>query len=292
MEKETVAGQLLYPGLVGAGWMGSNFARRMLKNGWPLRVYDIDEKRVDDLEGAIKVGSVDELLEQCDVILTSLPNSDVFERVMYEKIIDRAGESQIFVDLGTSRLGSSRAIAEKLKERGAALLDAPVSGDPRKPVYMFVGGNKDVFERARPLLEVISDPAHLTYGGQSGSGQILKGVNQLSMGLVGAAWLETVSFATRAGIDAGLVAKAVGGDSGWRLDLKRIAERVDRDEVKGMDLKFAELPYFLQDAELCNIEMPLTKALYDYCKDGPKDWRDNMNRPYVSFWHMLGHMER
>jgi 3-hydroxyisobutyrate dehydrogenase-like beta-hydroxyacid dehydrogenase len=96
----------------------------------------------------------------------------------------------MFVDLGTSRLGPTREIARALGTKGAFLLDAPVSGDPRTPVYMFAGGDAADFERVRPLLETLADPAHLILAGPSGAGQLLKGVNQLSMGIVRAAWLK------------------------------------------------------------------------------------------------------
>ena len=152
---------------------------------------------------------------------------------------------------------------------------------------MFAGGDAEAFATARPVLETLADPEHLTYCGESGAGQIIKGVNQLAMGLVQGAWLETISYATRQGISADLVAKAVGGASGWRAELAAHATRIAAGDGEKNDLKFAELPYFLRAAEAAKIDMPLTSALYHYCSPGPRDSRDNMNRPYVSFWHML-----
>jgi 3-hydroxyisobutyrate dehydrogenase-like beta-hydroxyacid dehydrogenase len=112
-------------------------------------------------------------------------------------------------------------------------------------------------------------------------------VNQLSMGIVRAAWLEAVSFATRQGIDPQTVKRAVGGAEGWRAELAGVSQQIADGKVEGQDLKFAELPYFLQAAEQAGLDLPLTRALFEFCDPGPRDWRDNMNRPYVSFWHML-----
>ncbi len=171
------------------------------------------------------------------------------------------------------------------------MLDAPVSGDPRTPLYIFVGGEASVFQRARPVLQALADPDHLTLGGPSGTGQILKGVNQLCMGVVRAAWLEAVSFATRQGIDPKTVELAVGGPQGWRAELSSVAQQVADGKGEHNDLKFAELPYFLHAAELAGIDLPLTQRLFEFCDPGPRNWRDNMDRPYVSFWHMLHRTE-
>ncbi|MFW5870453.1 MAG: NAD(P)-dependent oxidoreductase [Candidatus Sumerlaeota bacterium] len=274
-------------GFIGLGWMGSNFAKRLVEGGWSLEVFDIDAGRVDALDGAEGANCAEEIVGNCQVVLTSLPNSDVFEAVVRDQLIPNARREQLFVDLGTSRLEPTRGFAREMGERGASLLDAPVSGDPRQPVYMFVGGERDAFERVRPVLETIADPAHLTLGGESGAGQVLKAVNQLAMGLVQAAWLETLSFATCQGVDADRVGEAVGGEGGWRRTLREVAGRIAAGEAEGMDLKFAELPYFLDAAKQAEMDLPLTEALYEYCKPGPRNWRDNMNRPYVSFWHML-----
>jgi 2-hydroxy-3-oxopropionate reductase len=209
--------------------------------------------------------------------------------VAQESILPLTRAGQVMVDLGTTRLLPTRQIAAELAAKGASLLDAPVSGDPRTPLYLFVGGEQTAFQRVEPLLQVLAAPEHLTLGGDSGSGQILKAVNQLCMGVVRGAWMEAVSFATRQGIDLPTVGQAVGGPEGWRAELTEVVRQLAEGEGERQDLKFAELPYFLQAAEQAGIEMPLTQALFEFCDPGPRNWRDNMNRPYVSFWHMLHH---
>ena len=152
-------------GFIGLGWMGSNFANRLVDAGWQLRVYDIDPERKSAISGAEGADTAAELVETCDVVLMSLPNSEVFESVMEAQVLPGADGGMIVVDLGTSRVGPTRRFAAEMDSLGAALLDAPVSGDPRKPVYMFVGGKREAFDRVRALLETLADPAHLTVGG-------------------------------------------------------------------------------------------------------------------------------
>ena len=79
----------------------------------------------------------------------------------------------------------------------------------------------------------------------------------------------------------------MGGPAGWRAEFVAHAQHIAAGDGEKNDLKFAELPYFLRAAQAAGIDLPLTAALYGYCAPGPRNWRDNMNRPYTSFWHML-----
>ncbi|TVR46583.1 MAG: NAD(P)-dependent oxidoreductase [Puniceicoccaceae bacterium] len=276
-------------GFIGLGHMGSNFARRLLEAGHRLTVFDaVPEKREALLQaGASAAEDTAALVRECSLVLASLPNSRVTEQVLENDVLPHLRPGTIVVDLGTTEVGATRKLAAAFQARQAFLLDAPVSGDPRHPVHIFVGGEESAFDRARPLLAVLAHPDHLTLGGPSGAGQILKGVNQLCMGLVSAAWLEAISFATRQGIDPETVGRAVGGESGWRRQLVELSRKIAGGKGEHDDLKFAELPYFLKAAEEAGLALPLTRALFEFCDPGPRDWRDNMNRPYVSFWHML-----
>jgi len=276
-------------GFIGLGWMGSHFAGRLLQAGWRLEVYDLVAQKRTALanQGAIAADCTDQVVRDCDVVFTSLRSSAVFGTVAEQSIIPNSRPGQVIVDLGTTEVGLTRRVAAALAAKGAALLDAPVSGDPRGPVYVFAGGEVGAFERAKPLLEALADPDHLTLGGDSGTGQILKGANQLAMGLVQAAWLEVVSYATRQGIDPQTIEQAVGGATGWRAELSRVCRQIADGKGDANDLKFAELPYFLNAAEQAGLDLPLTRALFEFCDPGPRNWRDNMDRPYVSFWSML-----
>ena len=71
-------------GFIGLGWMGSNFAGRLVQAGWQLEVFDIIPQKRAALadKGAIAADSVDQVVRECDVVFTSLPNSEVFETVL------------------------------------------------------------------------------------------------------------------------------------------------------------------------------------------------------------------
>jgi hypothetical protein len=79
----------------------------------------------------------------------------------------------------------------------------------------------------------------------------------------------------------------VGGDESWRAHLAQIAQHILKGTPEKADVKFPELPYFLAEAEAQGFDLPLTEILLTFCDAGSRDWRDNMGRPTVSFWHEL-----
>ena len=192
------------------------------------------------------------------------------------------------MDMGTTEGAETRRLAAAFGEKGAILLDCPVSGGALTGTSrIFVGGDGDAFERVEPILKVLGHPDHVVYCGPSSSGQAVKAVNQLGMGLVRAAYLEAVAFGIRCGVDPAAIARGVGGEEAWRSEITRTVERM-ADEADGYQtVKGPELPYFLREARERGFRIPLTEALYAFCEGGPKRWKDNMDRPECSFWHQL-----
>ena len=136
-------------------------------------------------------------------------------------------------------------------------------------------------------MEVVGEPKYVVYCGPSGSGQIVKGVNQLAMGLGDAAFMEAIAFGVCAGVDPAAIRNAVGMGDGWRGQFDRIAKRIIDGEGGTLVVKYPELPYFLAAAETAGFEIPLTEALYEFCKNENYEMLDNMNRPARSFWRTL-----
>lgn len=276
-------------GFLGLGWMGSNFARRLVGAGHRVIGFDpVPERLAAAAEfGVLAARDATVAAEAGEVVLASLPSSAVFERVAAETLVPAASPGRVFVDLGTTEVSVTRRTAQALAERGAALVDAPVSGDPRGDVHVFVGGPPEAVDRGMPILRTLAGAKPCVHAGPSGCGQILKGVNQLAMGLVQAAWLETVSYATRQGLDPGVVAEAVGGPDGWRATLAETALLVKNGDPDAFDLKFAEWPYILNAAWKAGIRMPMLEALAEFLDGRATDRRDNMGRPYAPLWSAL-----
>ncbi|MCE2415995.1 NAD(P)-dependent oxidoreductase [Candidatus Poribacteria bacterium] len=285
--------QLRRIGFIGLGNMGGRMAKNLHNAGYPLIGYDIDAAKCAALAatGATAGQDAAEVVKNSDVVMTSLRSSDIFSSVAEQRLIPNARASQVFIDLGTTEVEKTRDMATIFAERGATLVDAPVSGGPQGSetgtLRIFVGGDAATVERCRPILEVLGEPKYVVYCGPSGCGQIVKGVNQLAMGLGDAAFMEAMAFGVCAGVDPTAIREAVGMGDGWRGQFDRIAKRIIDGDGGTLVIKYPELPYFLAAAEASGFEIPLTEALYEFCKKGNYEMFDNMNRPSRSFWRTL-----
>ena len=152
---------------------------------------------------------------------------------------------------------------------------------------MFAGGCREEFDRCLPLLSVIGDPKRIVYCGPSGSGQVVKGVNQLAMGLGAAAYLEAIAFGVGSGIEVGAICQAISGATGWRRHFESIANRVQKNQGNHVYVKYPELHYFLDQAEQRGHEIPLTRTLHSFCQREDLIVPDNMGRDSHPFWHAL-----
>ena len=285
--------QLPRIGFIGLGNMGGRMAKNLHNAGYPLIGYDIDREKCEALTAAGASAGEDttEVVKNSDVVMTSLRSSDVFCSVAEQHFIRNAREDQVFIDLGTTEVAKTRNLATALTEKGATLIDAPVSGGPHGSetgtLRIFVGGEASAVEKCRSVLEVLGEPKYVVYCGPSGSGQIVKGVNQLAMGLGAAAYMEAMAFGVCAGVDPVAIRNVVGTGSGWRGEFDRIAKHIIDGTGKTLVVKYPELPYFLAAAKATGFEIPLTEALYEFCKEGSYEMLDNMNRSSRSFWHEL-----
>ncbi len=280
-------------GFIGLGNMGSRMAKNLHNAGYPLIGYDIDAAKCMALAatGAAVGQDTAEVVRNSDVVMTSLRSSDIFCNVAEQHLIPNARKDHVFIDLGTTEVERTRELATAFTERGAALIDAPVSGGPHGSetgtLRIFVGGDAAVVEKCRPILEILGEPKYVVYCGPSGSGQIVKGVNQLAMGLGAAAYMEAMAFGVCAGVDPKAIREVVGMGDGWRGEFDSIAKRIIDGGGNTLVVKYPELPYFLAAAEASGFEIPLTEALYEFCKNGNYEMFDNMNRPSRSFWRTL-----
>lgn len=280
-------------GFLGLGEMGGPMVANLLRAGYRVHVFDLLPERVALCcdRGAVAADGVAGVTD-CPVVMASLPSSESFVSVATGTLLPQARQGQIVVDLGTTAPPETRRLAAAFADRGAALLDVPVSGGPggaeRADLYMFAGGDEAALERARPMLTAIGGVDRFTYCGPSGAGQVVKGVNQLMMGLGNAAYLEAIAFGVRAGVDVAVIEHAIGAKGRWRADFSQTAAEVAAGGGTGVGVKSRELPYFLREARESGVPLPLTGALHAFCERGERVTIDD-HRPAPSFWHELLH---
>lgn len=274
---------------IGLGKMGGPMARHLVAAGYSVTGYDLsaDALKTFTEAGGSAAGSVAEAVEGCEAVMSSLPNSDVSVAVAEGEIRPAIAPGQIVIDLGTITPPEARRLAPLFTKKGAVYLDVPVSGNPHTAgLRLFGGGDRDTFQRCRPILEVIGDPEHIVYAGESGSGQVVKGVNQLATGLINAALLEAVSFGVNAGVPVEVLRKGIGGGDLWRQAFDQVCEKIQAGDGNHVGVKVGQYGYFLREAGDRKRPMPITESLGKYLKNA-EIVTVEANRPSPSFWREL-----
>jgi 2-hydroxy-3-oxopropionate reductase len=204
-------------GFIGLGIMGKPMAKNLAKAGYSVMAFDVVRERVAavEKEGCAGCGSIREVAEACDIIVTMLPNSPHVKAVVLGEggIIEYAKAGTLIVDMSSIAPEASKEMRDALASKGIRMIDAPVSGGEPKAIdgslAIMVGGSKEDFERAKPLFDVMGSSAVLVGG--IGSGNTCKLVNQVIVALNIAAVSEGMMLAKRAGADPAKVFEAVKG---------------------------------------------------------------------------------
>jgi 3-hydroxyisobutyrate dehydrogenase-like beta-hydroxyacid dehydrogenase len=194
-------------GFIGLGNMGSSMALNILKAGYSVIVYDVrKEAGIPLLEaGAVWSESPKSLAAVSDIVLASLPGPKEVESVTLKEngVIEGIRPGAAFVDLSTDSPTLIRRISELFEQKGAHVMDAPVSGGPEGArsgkLSMMVGGDEDVFKICKPVLDALAD--RIKYTGKVGNGCICKLMhNCMTLGFQCLA-AECFSLAAKAGVD-------------------------------------------------------------------------------------------
>jgi 3-hydroxyisobutyrate dehydrogenase-like beta-hydroxyacid dehydrogenase len=206
-------------GFAGLGLMGVPMAQNIMRAGFDLMVWNRTKAKADPLlaKGARWADTIGVLAAQCDVVITMVTNARAVESVICGKdgVLDQAKAGLIVIDMSSIPPEISRSIAEQAKSRGVAVLDAPVTGNPKAAegakLGIMVGGEQATLERVRPILESLS--SIIVFAGPSGAGSALKLVNNLILGVAIQAVAEALVLARKAGIDPECVRQitTVGG---------------------------------------------------------------------------------
>lgn len=220
-------------GFIGLGTMGASMAYNCLQGGNEMVVHDIRrESATRHLEaGADWADSPREVAEASEIVFTSLPGPTEVEAVGLgeDGILDGMSEGKVYFDLSTSTPTLIRHIHEQAAARGIHVLDAPVSGGPRgaasRNLAIWVGGDKDVFDRCKPVLDSIGDKAY--YVGPIGCGSVAKLVHNCTGYIVQAALAEVFTMGVKAGVEPLALWQAVRkGAQGRRGTFEGLAEHL------------------------------------------------------------------
>ena len=195
-------------GFIGLGTMGCGMAANISKAGHSLTVYDINREAAEPLlkNGAAWADTPKDVAAASEIILTSLPGPREVELVALgtNGIIEGIYPGSVYIDLTTNSPEMVIKVYDRFKERGAHVLDVPVNnGLPESmggKLMLMAGGDEDVFQRCKPVFDILAD--RVKYLGKIGSGSICKIVhNCLSLGIQSVV-AEGFSLGIKAGMKA------------------------------------------------------------------------------------------
>jgi len=194
-------------GFVGLGVMGGGVARRLLAAGHELHGWNRTPEKAAPLvaEGLVLEESPRAVAEQADVVFTMVTNVPALRAVAEggDGIIAGLGPGKVWVDMTTAAPAVSRELAERVRETGADMVDAPVSGSvstlEEGRLSIMVGGNEETFRRVEPILLDIGPK--VTRVGDNGQALLLKIAINLSLHVQMVAFCEGLLLAEKDGID-------------------------------------------------------------------------------------------
>lgn len=238
-------------GFLGLGIMGLPMALRLLEHGHTVTVWNRTPAKLASAldRGARAVATPAEVAEAADIVLMSLLDTRAVEEIVFgvNGIAAAPGAGKVLVDHASIRPDATREFAARLKRTsGMEWIDAPVSGRVPGPegggaFAIMAGGDAAAFERVRPVLAAYG--TNITHMGPVGAGQITKLCNQIIVGTTLAIAAEAVRLAESAGVDAGLLPKALAGGQADSRPLQTWVPRM----VNGWTERLAAANLFVKD---------------------------------------------
>jgi 3-hydroxyisobutyrate dehydrogenase len=243
-------------GWVGTGVMGSSMCGHVLEGGHPVVLYTRTRSRAEGLlgAGARWAGTPAEVAADSDIVFTivGFPR-DVREVYLGDDgLLPAARSGQVFVDMTTTAPQLAVELDAAARARGAAMLDAPVSGGDvgarNATLSIMVGGEASVFDRVKPLFELMGK--RIIHLGGAGAGQHTKMANQIVIAGTMVGVCESLLYGHRAGLDVAAMVECIRGGAAACWSLDNYAPRILRRDfdpgffvehfIKDMGLALAE----------------------------------------------------
>ena len=219
-------------GFIGIGVMGKSMALHLQNEGYDLHVFTRTKDKAAELveRGGTWQATPGDVAAAADIIITMIGTpKDVEEVYLAEDgLLARARHGAVVIDMTTSSPQLAERIYEQAKERGVSALDAPVSGGDigaqEGTLSIMVGGDRDAFEKALPLFEIMGK--NIVYQGSAGSGQHCKMANQIAVASTMIGVCESLRYAEKAGLDPRTVLDSIEAGAAGSWTLSNLAPRM------------------------------------------------------------------
>jgi 3-hydroxyisobutyrate dehydrogenase-like beta-hydroxyacid dehydrogenase len=193
-------------GYIGLGSMGGGMAGQLLRRGYPVTVYDARPETIEALQefGAERADSPREVAERSEIVISSLPNPAIVERVALgpDGLVAGLRAGMVYIDMSTIDPITTRKVGAEVARRGAQMLDVPVGKGPPAAasgdLTLMVGGDPAVVERCADVLDTLG--SRRFYCGELGMGVTTKRVNNLVSTTLAALVGEAMAIGAKAGL--------------------------------------------------------------------------------------------
>jgi len=213
---------------IGVGNMGNPMAENLMKAGNKVKVFDVSKIMIEKAKekNLEVVGNLDELItNEVTTVITMLPEGKQSKEVYLGEngIINKVSNNCLLIDCSTIDIQSSIEIGKKATQKGIKMIDAPVSGGvmgaQKATLNIMVGGTKEAFDLALPLLKIMGK--NIFHAGDLGSGNGAKICNNMSLGITMIAASESLMLAKRLNIDIKKVHEIMKNASGnsWPISV-------------------------------------------------------------------------
>ena len=278
---------------IGTGLMGGPMARCLLREGFPLKVWNRTHSKAESLKelGATVLDSPSEAVKDAKVLITMLKDGPAVDEVVFRQgVATYLPPRSIHVDMGSIGLEQAVEHGERHAIRGIRYLDAPVSGGTKGAkagdLAIMVGGDSETFAEVVPVFEPMGRPTHV---GPTGCGQLSKLANQVIVAITIGAVSEAFILAGAGGADRSKVRDALqGGFASSRILSEHGLRMVNRDFEPGGPAKFQvkDLVNALRAAERLGLDLPITKLLHRLFEDMVQSGGAELDHA-----GLLGHLE-
>lgn len=254
-------------GSIGLGNMGTAMAERLLDAGYQLVVYNRTPEKADALaaRGAAVAETPADLLEQVDLVLTSLADDEALEAVAAQ-VLGSAHAGTTLVDVSTVSPAASARVASVADAASVDYLRAPVSGNPTVVragnLTFIVSGPRDAFERAEDVIRAIGPTIH--YVGKGEEARVVKLAINLMIAGLAQMMAEALVLGEAAGVDRATLLDVMGSSAAGAPFVKYKTEPLLRDDYSATfttALMEKDLDLILEAASAAEVELPLAKAI-------------------------------
>ena len=268
-------------GFIGLGNVGAKLANSLLRNKFDLTVLDIDNNILDQFKknGAKIAISPEDLTKNVDLIITSLPSPKISAEIMEGEngILKGLSKDKIWLEMSTTDEKEIKRLGNLVLKRGAIPLDGPVSGGCHRAatgnIAIFVGGDRDAFEKILPALTVMG--RKILHTGKLGSASILKVITNYLASVHLAALGEAWTVAKKSDLDLKKTYQGIAVSSGNSF----VHETESQVILNGsyninftMDLVVKDTSLFDNLSKKLNSNLELSPIISDIFKDGEKKY--------------------